>query len=133
MRTTRARRMLLAAVALVVVVMVVVHEALTPTPYHHPRSAGALAVMGILAVLVLLLVPRVASTGAAVGAGLAAGGAIAMLVSGLVWQAGVPDPFVGGDYAFNLADIAIVVGDVTLLVAAVAYAWDNRHGLRQTV
>jgi lipoprotein signal peptidase len=50
-----------------------------------------------------------------------------------VWSAGVPDPLVAGYYAFNLADVAIVVGDVMLLVAAVAHAWDNRHGLHQPV
>jgi len=133
MRTTRSRRLLAAAAAAVVLVTVVVQELLTPTPFHHPRSAGALALMAVLAALVLAFVPRVRSTSAALGGGLAAGGALAMLVSGIVWQAGVPDPFVHGDYAFNLADVAILLGDAVLLAAVLANAWENRHSLRQTV
>ena len=125
--------MVASAAAVVVLAIVVVQEALTPAPYHHARSVGALAVMAVLAALVLVVVPRVRSMSVAVGGGVAAGGALAMFVSGLVWHAGVPDPLVGGDYAFNLADVALVVGDVTLLVAAVAHAWDNRHGLHQPV
>jgi lipoprotein signal peptidase len=56
-----------------------------------------------------------------------------MLVSGLVWQQGVPDPLVGGGYAFNLADIAIALGDAMLLAAVLVHAWDNRRSLRQTI
>jgi lipoprotein signal peptidase len=89
--------------------------------------------MATLGALVLVFVPRVRSVSVAVGGGIAAGGALAMFVSGIVWSSGIPDPLVGGDYAFNLADVAIVVGDVLLLVAAVAHAWDNRHGLHQPV
>jgi lipoprotein signal peptidase len=131
--STRLRRLLAVAVAVVVATAVVADEALTPSPYHHPRSGGALALIALLAALVLAVVPRVRSTAASIGAGLAAGGAIAMLVSGLVWQAGVPDPLVGGSYAFNLADVALVLGDVTFLIAAVVHGWDNRHALRRPV
>jgi lipoprotein signal peptidase len=133
MRTTRSRRLLAVTAATVVLAIVVVQEVLTPTPFHHPRSAGALVLMAVLAALVLGVVPRVRSTSAALGGGLAAGGALAMLVSGLVWRAGVPDPFVRGDYAFNLADVAILLGDAMLLAAVLLHAWDNRHSLRQTV
>ena len=106
---------------------------LNPTPFHHARSAGALALMAVLAALVLGFVPRVPSASAALGAGLAAGGALAMLVSGLVWQQGAPDPLVGGGYAFNLADISIALGDAMLLAAVLVHAWANRHSLRQTI
>jgi len=131
--STRSRRLLAAAAALAVAAIVLAQEAATPSPYHHPRSLGALALMATLAALVLTVVPRIRSTAAALGGGVAAGGAIAILVSGLVWQAGVPDPLVGGDYAFNLADVAVVLGDATLLVAAVVHGWDNRHALRRPV
>ena len=133
MGTTRSRRIVAAAAAMAVLVAVLAHEALRPTPFHHARSAGALVLMAVLAVLVLGLVPRVPSASAALGAGLAAGGALAMLVSGLVWQQGVPDPLVGGGYAFNLADIAIAVGDALLLAAVLVHAWNNRDSLRQTI
>jgi hypothetical protein len=131
--STPSRRLLAAAAGVVVAAAVVADEAVTPTQYHHPRSVGALALMAVLAALVLAVVPRIRSTAAALGGGIAAGGAIAMLVSGLVWQTGVPDPLVGGDYAFNLADVALVLGDVTFLVAAVVHGWDNRHALRRPV
>jgi lipoprotein signal peptidase len=131
--TTRSRRLLAAAAAAAVLATVVVQEALTPTPFHHPRSTGALAVMAVLAGLVLWFVPRVRSAGTALAGGVAAGGALAMLVSGIVWREGVPDPFVRGGYAFNLADVAIVLGDAMLLAAVVVHAWDNRHSLRQPV
>lgn len=86
MSTTRSRRVVAAAVAGVVLAVVVAQEALTPAPYHHARSSGALALMAVLAALVLVFVPRVRSLSVAVGGGIAAGGALAMFVSGLVWH-----------------------------------------------
>jgi lipoprotein signal peptidase len=133
MATTRSRRLVASAAALAVAAIVLVHEALNPTPFHHARSVGALALMAVLVALVLGFVPRVPSSSAALGAGLAAGGALAMFVSGLVWQEGVPDPLVGGGYAFNLADIAIALGDAMLLAAVLVHTWANRHSLRQTI
>ena len=133
MRTTRSRRIVAAATALVVLAAVLADEALTPTPFHHARSAAALVLMAVLAVLVLGFVPRVPSGGAALGAGVAAGGALAMLVSAVVWQQGVPDPLVGGDYAFNLADVALALGDAMFLAAVLVFAWHNRRNLRQAI
>ena len=133
MRTTRSRRIVAGATALVVLGAVLTQERLTPTTFHHPRSAAALTFMAILAVLVLGFVPRLPSGGAALGAGIAAGGALAVLVSGVVSQEGVPDPLVSGGYAFNLGDVACVLGDAMFLAAALAFAWHNRKNLRQTI
>jgi lipoprotein signal peptidase len=133
MRTTRARRLLAAAAAVVVLAVDLTHELLTPTPFHHVRSPGAFVTMVALATLVLVFVPRVDSVAASLGAGIAAGGALGMVVSGLAWSNGVPDPFVRGGYAFNLGDVAIVVGDVLLLVAVTVHAWDNRGELHRAV
>jgi len=133
MGTTRVRRLVAAAAAVGVLATDLAHEALEPTPYHHVRSPGALVAMVALATLVLAVVPRVASRAATVGAGVAAGGALGMAVSGLVWSSGVPDPLVGGGYAFNLGDVAIVLGDVLLLVAVAGHAWDNRRALHRAV
>ena len=126
MGTTRARRLVAAAAAVAVLATDLAHEALEPTPYHHLRSPGALVAMVALATLVLVFVPRVASRAATLGAGVAAGGALGMAVSGLVWSSGVPDPLFGGGYAFNL-------GDVLLLVAVAGHAWDNRRALHRAV
>ena len=133
METTRARRLLAVAAAVVVLAVDVMHELLTPTPFHHMRSPGALVAMAALAALVLVFVPRAGSRAASLGAGIAAGGALGMVVSGLVWSNGVPDPFVHGGYAFNLGDVAIVLGDVLLLSAVVVHAWDNRRELHRAV
>jgi lipoprotein signal peptidase len=120
------------AVALAVLVAVVVHDALAPTRFVHHRSPMTLAVAVLLAAALLVLAPRVRSRGIVLGAGFAAGGALATFVSGLAWG-GVPDPLVGGGVAFNLADVAIAAGDALLLGAALLHAWTNRTRLREPV
>ena len=71
------------------------HEVLTPTPFHHVRPPACSSLAGAIAVALLILAPRVPSLGVALGAGIAAGGALGTLVSGFAWD-GVPDPFVHG-------------------------------------
>ena len=131
MRTTRSRRLLAVASAVAVLALDVAYAAASPTPFHHGRSPGALVVMVALAASVLVLVPRVSSVSAALGGGLAAGGALGMAISGAAWSGGVPDPLVGGGYAFNVADLAILLGDALLLAAVVTHAWRNRRDLRR--
>jgi lipoprotein signal peptidase len=87
---------------------------------------------GAIAAALLLLAPRVASLGVALGAGVAAGGALGTLVSGVAWN-GVPDPFVQGNVAFNVSDLAIAFGDALLVGAVLFHAWKNRHELRKPV
>jgi lipoprotein signal peptidase len=127
-----ARRRTAIAVALAVLVAVVVHDALAPTRFVHHRSPVTLAVAGLLAAALLVLAPCVRSRGIVLGAGVAAGGALATFVSGLAWG-GVPDPLVGGGIAFNLADVAIAAGDALLLGAALLHTWTNRLRLREPV
>jgi lipoprotein signal peptidase len=127
---TVRRRVAATGAALVVVALDLTHEVLTPTPFHHPREPGALALMAVLALAVLMVVPRVPSLALAVVGGVAAGGALGNLVSAVVWPAGIPDPIVRGAYAFNLADVAVLVGTAGLLGLALVFAWDNRHRLR---
>jgi hypothetical protein len=127
-----SRRSAAVAVAFAVLAAVVIHDALAPTPFHHHRSLATLLVAGLLATALLVFAPLIRSSGVVVGAGIAAGGALGTFVSGLVWG-GVPDPLVQGGIAFNLADVAIAVGDALLLVAALLYAWVNRARLREPV
>lgn len=107
------------------------------TPYHHERSPLAVLLIAIVVLGLVSLVPRVPSQAAAVGAGIAAGGAIANLVSALAWQGGVPDPLVlggvGGGVAFNLADVFALSGDAVLLTAALLYATRRRTAMGQPV
>ena len=80
-----------------------------------------------------LLAPRVGSLPVSVGAGLASGGSLATLVCGLAWRHGVPNPRVGGDVAFNIADVAIAVGVGLLIGGALLTSWLERDRLRQPV
>jgi lipoprotein signal peptidase len=126
------RRSAAVAVAFAVLAAVVIHDALAPTRFHHHRSLATLLVAGLLAIALLTLAPRIRSSGVVLGAGVAAGGALGTFVSGLAWG-GVPDPLVGGGIAFNLADVAIAVGDGLLIAGALLYAWTNRARLREHV
>ncbi len=133
MDAVRSRRRLALAAALVVLALDLADKAAVRSDYFHPRSGAVLALAALLGAAVLALAPRVPSSAMALGAGIAAGGAFGTLASALAWSAGVPDPIVHGGYAFNLADVAIVAGDATLLTAAVVHAWENRDRLRAPV
>jgi lipoprotein signal peptidase len=126
----RRRRGVAAVAALVVLGVALTHEVLTPTPFHHTRSAGVLVLAAAIALALLALAPRVPSLGVALGAGIAAGGALGTVVSGIAWN-GVPDPFVHGGIAFNVCDLAIAVGDLLLLAAALLHGWMHRADLRR--
>jgi lipoprotein signal peptidase len=132
--TTGRRRRIAVAAAFTVLAADLAYAVLAPeTPFHHDRSAGLLVLAGALAAALLALAPRLPSLPVALGAGIAAGGALGTLVSGVAWSEGVPNPIVGGGIAFNLADVAIGAGDALLLAAALAHAWTNRGRLREPV
>jgi len=113
------------------------HKALTPAEYHHARTPYVTLLMGALIAALVLLVPRLPSNVAAVGAGVACGGALGNLVSVLAWTQGVPDPFVitGATHglAFNLADLFAVSGDTVLLSVVVLLGLQRRTALREPV
>jgi lipoprotein signal peptidase len=121
-------RLALAAAAGVLAVTLV-DDATTPSRLSHARSPLALAGAGALAVALLVLVPRARSFGMSLGAGIAAGGAAATLVAGAAWRDGVPNPLVRGGVAFNVADVAIAVGDALLIASALVHAWRHRARL----
>ena len=127
------RRTAAAAAALVVLAATLVHDAIVPSRLSHPRPLVVLLGAGVLAAALLALAPRVQSLTVALGAGVAAGGALATLVSGLAFSDGVPNPLVHGGIAFNLADVAIAVGDALLVSGALVHAWTNRARLREPV
>lgn len=83
----------------------------------------------MLAVALLALAPRAGSRTIALGAGVAAGGALATVVTGVAWRDGVPNPLVAGGLAFNLADLAIGIGVATLVAGALVQGWTQRHNL----
>jgi lipoprotein signal peptidase len=131
------RRGLLVATALTCAAIDLVHKALTSAEFHHARTPYITLVMGVLIVSLAVLVPRVPSTAAAVGAGVACGGALGNLVSLLAWHQGVPDPFVlvgaTRGLAFNLADLFAVSGDALLLSAVILHGLQQRARLREPI
>jgi lipoprotein signal peptidase len=113
------------------------YKATAHAAYHHARSPVAVLVTTFVVIGLVLLVPRLPSRAALMGAAVATGGAIGNLVSVLVWAQGVPDPLVVGTavhgIAFNLADVFVFMGDAVMLSAAVVYALRNRARLRTSL
>jgi len=114
-----------------------VHKMFVRADIHHARTPYVTLVMAALIGALVLLVPRLPSNAAAVGAGVACGGALGNLVSLLAWSKGVPDPIVivgaTRGIAFNLADVFAVAGDVLLLSTVLVLAAQRRGALRQSV
>lgn len=132
-----ARRALLVCTALVFAAIDLVHKSLSYAEFHHARTPYVTLVMGALITALVVLVPRLPSNAAAVGAGIACGGALGNLVSLLAWSQGVPDPFVvvGATHglAFNLADVFAVGGDSILLSVVVLLGVRRRAALREPI
>jgi lipoprotein signal peptidase len=129
--TARSRRLTAAATAAAFGAVDLLQKATAGDVLHHDRSPGAFLLMAAVVAGLLLLVPLVPWTPVAIGAGIAAGGALGNLVSMLVWSGGVPDPLVvPGVVAFNLADVFVLAGDALLLTTAALYALRHPHELR---
>jgi lipoprotein signal peptidase len=128
------RRALLVCTAVAFASIDLVHKTLSYAEFHHARTPYVTIVMGALIAALVILVPRLPSNVAAVGAGIACGGALGNLVSLLAWTQGVPDPFViaGATHglAFNLADVFAVSGDALLLSVVVLLGLRRRTALR---
>jgi len=71
--------------AFAVLVATLVDDVTAPSSIKHPRPFFVLVLAGVIAAALLALAPRIRSGVVALGAGLAAGGALATLVSGLAW------------------------------------------------
>src|SRR6476659_153803 len=128
------RRGILIGTALIFGAADLLHKAVTPAEFHHARTPYVTLVMGALIVALVILVPKLPSNVAAVGAGIACGGALGNLVSLLAWEQGVPDPFVvvGATHglAFNLADLFAIGGDSVLLSVVILLGLQRRAALR---
>jgi lipoprotein signal peptidase len=136
LRHMNVRRAVLAGTAVSFASVDLLHKGFAATQYHHSRTPFTALVIGGVIVALVTLVPRVSSNVAAVGAGIACGGALGNLVSLLAWRQGVPDPLVIGrttGIAFNLADLFALSGDVILLSAVAVHGVRHRHELRKAV
>ena len=101
----------------------------------HERSlsyvvAGAAATAVWAAAIVL-----VGSLPIAFAGGIAVGGAVGNLASLLLWPSfrGGPDPLVVGRRAFNLGDVAVVIGLSLVVSTTIVFALQNRARLREPV
>ena len=111
------------------------HKASASTPpwAYHARSTAwvalSLALLGAVAALT-----RIPSLSVAAGAGILAGGVLGNLVSGVLNGLAVPDPIVvatgSGVAAFNLADIFVFTGILSLTVALFVTTIRHRDSLR---
>jgi lipoprotein signal peptidase len=133
----QSRRAILVCTAILCATIDLVHKTLTYAEFHHARTPYVGIVMGALIAALVVLVPRLPSTLAAVGAGIACGGALGNLVSLLAWTQGVPDPFViaGATHglAFNLADLFAVGGDSVLLSVVILLGLQRRAALGERI
>ena len=118
---------------MLVVTATLVDDALQRSVLSHQRSLQLYVLAFVLAAPRLVLAPRAGSRVVTLGAGIAAGGALATPLAALVWHGGVPNPLTRGDIAFNVADVAIALGVAVLVGGAVAHAWVNRHRLHEPV
>ena len=84
----------------------------------HQRS-HAWSVLTVALLVVVLLLAVLPSRLVAAGAGIVAGGVLGNVVSAHRHGGRVPNPLVVGAFAFNLADVFVLVG-VPLLVFALA-------------
>lgn len=136
LRHVNVRRAVLAGTAVSFTSVDLVHKSLATADYHHSRTPFTALVIACVILALVVLVPRISSNVAAVGAGIACGGALGNLVSLLAWSQGVPDPLVLGKttgIAFNLADLFALSGDMLLLSAVAVHGVRHRHQLRQRV
>jgi lipoprotein signal peptidase len=133
----RSRRLILVSTALAFATVDLVHKSFAYAEFHHARTPYVTLLMAALIAALVILVPRLPSNVAAVGAGIACGGALGNLVSLLAWSQGVPDPLViaGATHglAFNLADVFAVGGDSVLLSVVILLGLRRRTALREPV
>jgi len=101
----------------------------------HERSV-AYVVAGIAATIMwAAAIVLVGSLPLAVAGGIAVGGAMGNLSSLLLFPSfrGVPDPLVVGRLAFNLGDVAVVIGLCLVVSTTIVVAVQNRARLREPV
>jgi hypothetical protein len=127
------RALLLGTVALAAAAVDLAVKGLVPAPLYHERSAPYVLVAACSLPWAAALLATGSRLVAAAG-GVLLGGAVANLASLALWPAGVPDPLVAGQVAFNPADVFALAGGLVLVPGAVAvYAARNRDRLREPV
>jgi hypothetical protein len=127
-----SRLLIVLALAAVLASVDLVVKSAVPTEWwaYHYRSdawvAGSIAL--VIGACALALVP---SRALAVAAGVVGGGVIGNVVSACMNDNRVPNPLVIGGYsggfAFNVADVFILLGNLLLMAASIVLVIRNRH------
>jgi uncharacterized membrane protein YdjX (TVP38/TMEM64 family) len=79
------RRTLLACIAISFAAIDLVHKSVATAEFHHARTPFVALMMFALIAALVVFVPRVPSNAAAIGAGVACGGALGNLISLFAW------------------------------------------------
>jgi hypothetical protein len=101
-------------------------KAALPSQLSHHRSA-TWAVASFVLLVACPLAGRLPSRLLGSAAGVFAGGLAGNLVSAVLHRGVVPNPFVVGDAAFNLADVLLLAGILLGIVATMRLAVGYRH------
>lgn len=131
----RFRQAMLVLTAVVCMTIDLMHKSAVTAELYHPRSPFVALILAALVAALIVVVPRLPSNAAAIGAGIVCGGALGNLISIFAWSQGVPDPLMIVSethvFAFNLADVFALIGDVVLLSAAILYGLRHRAQLAE--
>jgi lipoprotein signal peptidase len=101
----------------------------------HDRSALYVAGVAAASLVWAGAVALTRSSSIAFAGGVVLGGAAGNLVSIALWPGlpGVPNPIVAGGVAFNVADVAVLIGFGLLLPTILVFAVRNRERLFEPV
>jgi lipoprotein signal peptidase len=109
-----------------------VHKALAGSPHFHARSASYVTLVLVLSVAWTLGIVLTRSAVMAVGGGVVVGGALGNVASLALWR-GIPNPIDAAVVAFNLADVFVLIGFVSVALTAARLAVANDERLRDPI
>jgi hypothetical protein len=118
--------------AAIAVALAVQAEAATPVWAFHRRSP-AFETFSLLLAVALVALALLPSRVVAVAAGPLAGGLVANVVSAGLHGGRVPNPFVAGEVAFDLADVFVLVGVVALTLGLARLAVQRRTWIDERI
>jgi lipoprotein signal peptidase len=122
----KARLGIVAGAATLLTAADLVVKAALPSQLSHHRSS-TWAVASLVLLVVSPLAARLPSRLLALAAGVFVAGLAGNLVSAGLHHGVVPNPFVAGNAAFNLADVLLLSGIVVGIVATMRLAARYRH------
>ena len=108
------------------------HKASAGPVFVHERSTLYALGIGVVCVAWVAGVVLLRSASIALAAGPLVGGAAGNGLSLAIWP-GVPNPMLVGSVAFNVADLAVALGLVLLLVTTVSFGFRNRARLSEPI